>query len=330
MTTQQSKRLLPEVEEMVSATAARQIEQAESGARRPRAYRRGRQTLGIVLASLALTGTALAAVTGWNPLGAGPTHECNSFIGESTDGTTLYRIVVSNSSGLSCDRATSVIEAFWGPEGTVTQHGQVVFNSYYTIRGFPGWRCQEATGAGLCTLRDGRVAEYEVRDTWDLRTPRAANRPRGTTEVDSSSKPRLISPRGVGALRLGTPAKELQQRHLIGNLSPGCELREGERGASLGPPLSGFAYFIDPRARLVALAIRGGGETSRHVAIGSTVAEARKAYPRAVYDPPGSFEPFAEGFLWVGGRAHPRMTLMIDPKRKLVSQIDVPAPDFCE
>ncbi len=329
MTTKQDKRLLPEVEEMISATAARQIERAER-ARRPRAFRRGRQTLGIVLASLALTGTALAAVTGWNPLAAGPTHECSSFIGESNDGTTLYRIVVSNSSGLSCKRATSVIEAFWGPEETVTQHGRFVYDSYYTIRGFPGWRCQEAAGAGLCTLRDGRVAEYEVWHTWDRRVPRAANRPRGTTAVDSSSNPRLVSPRGVGILRLGTPAKGLQEHRLIGGLSPGCELHQGERAARLRPPYSGFAYFIDPRARLSGLAIRGGAETAKNVALGSTVAKARKAYPRAPYDPPGTLEPFAEGFLWVGGRSDPQMTLMIDPTSKLVSQIDVPGPNFCE
>jgi hypothetical protein len=329
MTTKQDKRLLPEVEEMISATAARQIEHAEE-VRRPRAFRRSRQTLGVVLASLALAGTALAAVTGWNPLAAGPTHLCNSFIGESSDGTTLYRIVVSNSSGLSCKRATSVIEAFWSPEKAVTQHGQVVSNSYYTIRGFPGWRCQEAAGTGLCRLRDGRVAEYEVWHTWDRRVPRAANHPRGTTAVDSSSNPRPVSPRGVGVLQLGTPAKELQQRHLIGGLSPGCELYEGERGARLRPPLTGFAYFIDPGTRLSALVIRRGAETARHIGIGSTVDEARNAYPRAPYDPPGTFEPFAEGFLWVGGRAHPKMSFTIDPKSRVISEIYVGSVHFCE
>jgi hypothetical protein len=328
MTTKQDKRLLPEVEEMISATAARQIEHAEE-VRRPRAFRRSRHTLGVVLASLALAGTALAAATGWNPLAAGPTHLCNSFIGESNDGTTVYRIRVSNSSDLSCKRATSVIEAFWGPEQAITQHGQFVSNSFYTIKGYPGWRCQEAATAGLCRLRDGRVAEYTV-DLIGHHYAAAERRSPRSSEVDGDAKPALITPQGIGALRLGTPAKELQQHHLIGGLHPGCELYDGQRGAALRPPYDGFAVFVDPGTRLTALAIRGGAETVKHIGIGSTVAEARNAYPLAPYDPPGTLEPFAEGFLWVGGRAHPKLILTIGPKSRRVWQIEVSSVGACE
>jgi hypothetical protein len=329
MTSKQNKRLLPQVEKMLGAASARKIERAGESTKQSRKYRRSRQTLVVLLASLALTGTALATVTGWNPLAGGTTHQCNTFTAESHDGVTLYRITVLNSTGLTCKRATGVIEAFWGPEQAVTRHGRFTYNSFYTIDGFPEWRCQESAGAGLCRLRDGRVAEYEVQRVWE-RPPPAVGRAGGARKPEAGSSPALVSPRGVGALRSGVNAEALQRRHLIGRLTPSCELHHGERGARLRPPLTGFALFLDPGMRLSGLVIQGGAETSRHIGIGSTVKEARKAYPHAVYDPPGSLEPFAEGFLWVGNRWHPKMSFTIDAKSREISEIAVGSVYFCE
>lgn len=190
MTSKQNKRLLPQVEKMLSAASAQRIERAHESTRRSRSFRRGRRTLVVLLASLALTGTALATVTGWNPLAGDSPHPCNSFSAESNDRTTAYRIVVSNSTGLACKRATSVIEALWGPEQAITQHGRYVANSYYTIEGFPEWRCFEAADAGLCRLRDGLVAEYAVEHRRQRRAAPAADPPHNPAPAETGHQPR--------------------------------------------------------------------------------------------------------------------------------------------
>jgi hypothetical protein len=317
MKSKQDKRLLPQVEKMLSAASARQIERASEIGKRPRRYRRGRQTLVVLLASLALTGTALGTVTGWIPLTTDALtrashHRCGSFHGVGENGAGAYRVTVSSSPSLRCETARGVIEAYWDPTQPDPGHevihhgGRFAYNSYYTIEGFPGFRCSESTDLGVCTLRDGELAQYEMK-----------------------SVPAIVSPRGIGALRLGATVKALRHRFLIDRVGPGCEFHD-ELAANLLDPFSGLAVFGPPDRRLSTLAIRGGAETARHVGIGSTVGDARRAYPGAVYDPPGSFEPFAEGFIWVGGRAHPKMTFTIDPKSGAISEIDVPSPDFCE
>lgn len=145
-----------------------------------------------------------------------------------------------------------------------------------------------------------------------------------------SNAPQIVSPGGVGALRLGARVSALHRRHLIGRLRPGCELDPGQRIAPLRAPLSGFAIFSHPNTRLAALSITNGAETASQIGIGSTPAEAREAYPRALYEPPGSVEPFAEGFFWVNGISHPKLTFTVDATTHLISVIGVPAPAFCE
>lgn len=76
--------------------------------------------------------------------------------------------------------------------------------------------------------------------------------------------------------------------------------------------------------------VEGGGETAAGIRVGSPVSRARDAYPKADYDPPGSNEPFAEGFLWVNRASNPRMTFLIAPGSKRVLSISVPSVNFCE
>jgi hypothetical protein len=325
MTTEKTKRLLPEVEKMLSAASARKIEGAEVGKGRPQAYRRGRRGVVILLASLALTGTALAVVTGWTgwtPLSneaiyRSTRHTCGSFRTKSQDGTTPYVIVVTHSPSVPCGAATAVIKAFWTDGETVHHGGQIVANSYYTLKSRPGWRCVEAAGSGLCNSRGGEIANYEVR-----------------IPGQTSARTDIVSPKGVGYfaigfVRIGATVQELHELHAIGRVGPSCEF-DRSRGAPLRAPLHGFAIFDYPGTRLSTLEITGGVETEPAIRIGSTAAEARRAYPRATYDAPGSLEPFAEGFLWIGGREHPKLTLVVDPKTHRISEIDVPAPSLCE
>jgi hypothetical protein len=98
---------------------------------------------------------------------AWPQHRCGSFVAEHTfsDGSVARdRVTVFNGDGLSCRTATAVIEAFWGPEDQIHPHGgPSEAETYYTIRGFPGWRCYQGAGGGGCR-HGGKLAAYLARN----------------------------------------------------------------------------------------------------------------------------------------------------------------------
>lgn len=144
------------------------------------------------------------------------------------------------------------------------------------------------------------------------------------------AKAPVVTNRGVGAVHLGASAATLRQKNLIGKLRRGCELEPGQRVAPLRAPLRGWATFGAGGHGVTQLTIEGGAETARHVAVGSTAAEARSAYPNARYQAPGTADPFAQGFLWVPSLAHPKMTFVVEPGSRTVEAIAVPAPAFCE
>ena len=140
----------------------------------------------------------------------------------------------------------------------------------------------------------------------------------------------IVKPGHVGQIQIGETIASLSARKLIGGLKPGCELDPGQRVAKLKPPLKGFAIFFHGGRRLSSLSIEGGAETAKGVRPGSTAHEARQAYPKADYDPPGSAKPFAEGFLWINNERRPKMTIVVNPGTKLVQSIDLPSPNLCE
>ena len=98
--------------------------------------------------------------------------------------------------------------------------------------------------------------------------------------------------------------------------------------APLKAPFEGWAHLY-PGRRLSALSVTGGVETAARVAIGTPAGQARKAYPGAAYDPPPPRAPIQVGFIWIGGRVHPKMTLVIDPDSHRVSEIAIPYPSVC-
>lgn len=151
-----------------------------------------------------------------------------------------------------------------------------------------------------------------------------------TATAAPGAKTPVVTTSGVGALRLGATPAALRQKGLIGNLRKGCELEPGQRVAPLRTPLRGWATFAAQGHGLTGLTIEGGAETARHIAIGSTAAEARAAYPQARYQAPGTADPFAQGFLWIPNLTHPKMTLVVEPGTRTVEAITVPAPAFCE
>jgi hypothetical protein len=100
--------------------------------------------------------------------------------------------------------------------------------------------------------------------------------------------------------------------------------------APLRAPLRGWATFAAHGHGLTQLTIEGGAETARHIAVGSTAAAARAAYPVGHYEAPGTAKPFAQGFLWVPNLNHAKMTFVIEPGSRTVEAIAVPTPAFCE
>jgi hypothetical protein len=141
--------------------------------------------------------------------------------------------------------------------------------------------------------------------------------------------PLTATAKGVGDLRLGRTIDALREEGLIGGAERGCELAQGERVAPLRGSLQGVAHFY-PGRRLSSIAINEGARTAAGIGIASTLAAARKAYPHAPYDKPSSVRPFPVGFIWIGGRTDPRMTLVIEPASHRVAEIAIPTPSFCE
>jgi hypothetical protein len=152
----------------------------------------------------------------------------------------------------------------------------------------------------------------------------------GASAAASAAARAVVDARGVPGLRLGATAASLRQHGRIGSLRPGCELNPTQRIAKLLPPLQGIAVFNHRKRRLSALTFAGGVETARGIRIGSTPRQARSAYPRAEYEPPGTADPFAEGFFWVNSKTQPAMTFIVDPNSNRIDAISVHWPSFCE
>src|SRR4051794_20056033 len=108
------------------------------------------------------------------------------------------------------------------------------------------------------------------------------------TDGAAGAKSQVVTPSGVGAVRLGTTPAALRQKNLIGNLRKGCELEPGQRVAPLRAPLRGWATFAAHGHGLTQLTIEGGAETARHIGVGSTGSEALAAYPDGLYQRPGT------------------------------------------
>ena len=98
----------------------------------------------------------LAGAAGATTVAAAPTpHTCGYFFKRGDD------VIVSSAGPVSCADATSIIKAFWGGVG-VKMHGSSDASGYFTIAAWPGWRCEQAAGAGLCR-KHGATASYKVK-----------------------------------------------------------------------------------------------------------------------------------------------------------------------
>jgi hypothetical protein len=104
---------------------------------------------------------AAAAVLATAPLtdsSAAPDHAyhyCSSFKARHY----TIRVYATN---VSCRKAVKVQRAWWlGPKSATHQHGPGPLPStYYTMDGFPGWKCSWGSGGGSCN-KGKRSAGYQ-------------------------------------------------------------------------------------------------------------------------------------------------------------------------
>ena len=149
----------------------------------------------------------------------------------------------------------------------------------------------------------------------------------------AAGAPLVADQSGVGALRLGRTLAAIRTAHVLGPVTPGCELASPRPSAArLRHPLRGFATFV-PRngnRRLVALSITEGAVTKRKIGIGSTAASVRKAYPSAKVNDSPAPNPLQFSALVVSRAGHDRIWFMLDHKGGRVVSIEIPSPQFCD
>jgi hypothetical protein len=123
--------------------------------------RRGRRRAALLLGlRVSLAIAAATVLYGWGATAHGaaepsfPTHVCGYFFRSGQD------FIVYNGGGISCRRATTLIKGF--VLGHPKQHGTITANSYWTIKGEPGFKCTEATGEGQC-FKGGGIAGYRIK-----------------------------------------------------------------------------------------------------------------------------------------------------------------------
>ena len=138
-----------------------------------------------------------------------------------------------------------------------------------------------------------------------------------------------ITPRGVGAVKIGAAFTKLRQRHLVGRLHRGCELAPNTRSARLLAPLKGSVDFTrkNPR-RVVDILVRGGG-TARGVGIGATIADIQNAFPSAIVDH-STEQVFGLTLVRIPRNGGGRIQFAVPLNTHRVSLIGVPFIAFCE
>ena len=141
-----------------------------------------------------------------------------------------------------------------------------------------------------------------------------------------------LTEQGVAGLRLGRTLAQVRATGRIGPTGPGCELVSPRPlFARLRAPLKGFATFGGAAPhRLVALDVRGGAQTVRHVAVGASSAAVEQAYPEAHLLTSKPSDPL-QLTAWIvkrGGKD--RIWFMLNRPGGHVTDLAVPSPQLCE
>jgi hypothetical protein len=154
----------------------------------------------------------------------------------------------------------------------------------------------------------------------------AAAAPAGT----SRGADQKVTASGVGKVPLGGTFRSLRASGLLGKLRSGCPLAgPNAKAASLRAPLKGFVDLTKRRPRKVRAITVTGGATARGVAVGDQIADVKAAYPKAKVDH-DTEDVFDVTLVKVPNNGGGRIQFAVDVGSKKITQIAVPAVQFCE
>jgi uncharacterized low-complexity protein len=117
---------------------------------------RHRPNLRATLTATVLAGALLlSAATASAVLASSSPRLCGYFMKRGQD------VIVYHAGPVKCGKAKTIIKAFFTSKD-VTQHGTTDADSYWTIKGFPGWKCQQSMGEGGCRYHSA-AATYQIK-----------------------------------------------------------------------------------------------------------------------------------------------------------------------
>lgn len=144
-----------------------------------------------------------------------------------------------------------------------------------------------------------------------------------TTTTEAESVDPVLSPEGLGDLRIGMSAEEASATGLIGEIGPGCELAgPGNEGADL-VGADGFVTFQD--GELVAIDVREGAETAEGIRVGDSLDDLRTAYDDVEVDTTTE-DVFA---FWIA-RVPAGIEAVVEPETEEITSLAVPQVQLCD
>ena len=139
-----------------------------------------------------------------------------------------------------------------------------------------------------------------------------------------------ITGEGVGQVKLGMTFQEARDKHLIGNLRPGCELGGPEtRSARLRSPLRGSVDFTLTTPRKIANIAVTRGARARGVKVGDRIKDIKDAYPGAKVNK-DTEDVFGIWLVRVPKSAGGPIRFSVPVATKRIDAIGVPFIPFCE
>jgi hypothetical protein len=138
-----------------------------------------------------------------------------------------------------------------------------------------------------------------------------------------------ITAAGVGPVKLGKTHKQLRAAGLVGKLHGGCPLAANSRSANLKAPLEGVVDYSADTPRRAADILVTGGAKARGVGIGSTIADIKKAFPKAKVDRTRE-EMFRVTVVNIPKSGGGRLSFAVDVDTKKVTVIGIPFVAICE
>jgi hypothetical protein len=139
-----------------------------------------------------------------------------------------------------------------------------------------------------------------------------------------------ITPKGVGAVKLGATHTSLHAHHRVGKLIKGCELAgPNARSARLTAPLKGSVDFTLTVPRKVTDITVTGGAKARGVGVGAHLPAIKAAFPKAKVDH-STDQMFGLTFVTIPKNGGGKLQFAVSTQTHKVTLIGIPFIAVCE